>query len=135
MDDAARFLPEYASGVRNASTQVATLDFWSVDLNSHLYQEKRLLAFAARELGDDHAAAAWTSDADALLPRLASVPRSRSGEGVHHVAIFSMRSLAPRRRACVSPASASFRNSSTMGDIGAMQRGNADGHSGMGAVM
>lgn len=70
MDDAARFLPEYASGVRNASTQVATLDFWSVDLNSHLYQEKRLLAFAARELGDDHAAAAWTSDADALLPRL-----------------------------------------------------------------
>jgi len=73
MDDGVRFLPEFAHGVRNQSTQVNALDFWSIDLNSYLYLDKRVLALAADKLGNSSAAAAWSASADALRSRLQQV--------------------------------------------------------------
>lgn len=70
MDDGVRFQPEFAKSVSNASTHVRTLDFWSIDLNSYLYQEKRFLSkmATALRLADD--AQRWREAAEQLLPRL-----------------------------------------------------------------
>jgi neutral trehalase len=70
MDDGVRFLPQFAHGVTNKSSNIRTLGFWSIDLNGYLYREKRTLAAIATELGNDTTAKEWTADADALLPRL-----------------------------------------------------------------
>jgi len=72
MDDAVRFMPQYAAGRTNTSSHVTTLDFWSVDLNAYLYREKKVLASMADALGDPHGSAFWTAEAKALLLRLQS---------------------------------------------------------------
>lgn len=70
MDDGVRFQSEFAKSVSNASTHVRTLDFWSIDLNSYLYQEKRFLSKMATALSLAREAQRWTDAADQLLPRL-----------------------------------------------------------------
>lgn len=70
MDDGVRFMPQYAQSVSNSTSQVTTLNFWSIDLNAYLYREKRVLSDVARAVGDAAAADRWAHEADELLPRL-----------------------------------------------------------------
>ena len=73
MDDGVRFQPEFAKSISNTSTHVTTLDFWSVDLNSYLYKEKRLLSKMAAVLDRPSEAAGWLEAAEALLVRLRAI--------------------------------------------------------------
>jgi hypothetical protein len=52
------------------TTGVRTFNFHSIDLNAYLYREKRTLAKMAAVLGNGTAGAAWTTEAEALLPVL-----------------------------------------------------------------
>lgn len=72
MDDGVRFMPQYATSITNASSHVTTLNFWSIDLNAHLYKEKRILGRLALTLGDASASNRWNVDAARLLPILQS---------------------------------------------------------------
>lgn len=70
MDDGVRFQPEFARSVANTTSHVTTLDFWSVDLNSYLFKEKKLLSQMAALLAYSDDAREWEQDAEALLPKL-----------------------------------------------------------------
>mmetsp|Transcript_46938 Transcript_46938/g.109862 ORF Transcript_46938/g.109862 Transcript_46938/m.109862 type:complete len:263 (+) Transcript_46938:1-789(+) len=70
MDDGVRFLPQYANTVTNTSTQVRTLDFWSIDLNAYLLEDKLTLSAMAHELGFETEARSWDASAAILRVRL-----------------------------------------------------------------
>lgn len=68
MDDGIRFIN--ATSASNQTSHVSALNFHSIDLNSYLYRDKRIMAKMAMVLNNVSGVKMWTAEADVLLPRL-----------------------------------------------------------------